>query len=50
VRLAEATAVILTVAPHPIRRPTLCRWVLVLGVVGTAAAGSATPSGTIARS
>jgi glycosyltransferase 2 family protein len=49
VRLAEATAVILTVAPHLIRPlRTLCRWVLVLGVVGTAAAGSATPSGTIA--
>ena len=49
VRLAEATAVILTVAPHLIRPlRTLCRWVLVLGVVGSAAAGSATPSGTIA--
>ena len=40
VRLAEATAVILTVRPHLIRPfRVLGRWVLVLGIVGTAAAG-----------
>jgi uncharacterized membrane protein YbhN (UPF0104 family) len=49
VRLAEATAVILTVRPH-LARPfrVLGRWILVLGIVGTAAAGSVTPAGTIA--
>ncbi|HTR33259.1 MAG TPA: lysylphosphatidylglycerol synthase transmembrane domain-containing protein [Gaiellaceae bacterium] len=49
VRLGEATAVMLTVAPHfvrPVR--ALDRWILVLGVLGTAAAGSATPVGTLA--
>jgi glycosyltransferase 2 family protein len=49
VRLAETTAVILTVAPYLIRPyRVVCRWVLVFGIVGTAAAGAATPSGTVA--
>jgi uncharacterized protein (TIRG00374 family) len=48
VRLAEATAVILTVRPHLIRPfRVLGRWVVVLGIVGTAAAGSVTPSGAV---
>jgi uncharacterized membrane protein YbhN (UPF0104 family) len=49
VRLAEATALILTAAPHLIRPyRTLCRWILTLGIVGTAAAGGVTPGGSIA--
>lgn len=49
VRLAEATAVILIVAPHLIRPfRVLDRWILLLGVVGTAAAGGVTPSGAVA--
>ena len=49
VRLAEGTAVMLTIAPHlvrPIR--VLDRWILVLGMVGTAVVGGATPAGTLA--
>lgn len=48
VRVAAATAVILTLAPHlarPMRR--LGRWLVLLGVVGAAVVGGATPLGTI---
>lgn len=49
VRLGEATAVMLTVVPHLIRPIRVVdRWILGLGIVGTAAAGSATPLGTLA--
>jgi uncharacterized membrane protein YbhN (UPF0104 family) len=49
VRLAEATAVILTVTPHLIRPiQVVGRWTLVLGVVGTAATGAVTPVGALA--
>ena len=49
VRVAEAAAVVLTVAPHlvrPLQRAG--RWVVVLGVFGALLAGDATPGGTLA--
>jgi uncharacterized membrane protein YbhN (UPF0104 family) len=48
VRGAAATAVLLTISPHlvrPLRR--LARWLVLLGVVGAAALGAATPVGAI---
>jgi glycosyltransferase 2 family protein len=46
-RVAEATAAIVTVAPHLAHRPRrFGRWVLALGLVGAAIAGS--PLGTLA--
>jgi uncharacterized membrane protein YbhN (UPF0104 family) len=49
VRVAEATAVILAISPHlvrPLRR--FGRWVVILGTVGAAVVGGATPIGTVA--
>jgi glycosyltransferase 2 family protein len=49
VRLGEAIAVMLTVTPHLVRPIRIVdRWILILGALGTMAAGAATPSGTIA--
>jgi glycosyltransferase 2 family protein len=49
VRLGESLAVMLTVAPHLVRPIRLVdRWILVLGVAGTALEGSVTPSGALA--
>jgi uncharacterized membrane protein YbhN (UPF0104 family) len=49
VRVAEATAVIVTVSPHltrPLRR--FGRWIVLLGTVGAAIVGGSTPFGTLA--
>jgi glycosyltransferase 2 family protein len=49
VRLAEAAAVIVTASPHLVRPwRRVGRWVLGLGVLGTAVMGAGTPLGTVA--
>jgi uncharacterized membrane protein YbhN (UPF0104 family) len=49
VRLAEAAAVIVTASPHLVRPwRTIGRWVIGLGVLGTAVVGAGTPYGTVA--
>jgi uncharacterized protein (TIRG00374 family) len=49
VRVAASVAVIATVSPHLIRPlRTFGHWVLVLGVVGAAIAGTGTPGGVLA--
>lgn len=48
VRVALASAVVLTVAPHLVRPlRMLGRWILGLGVIGAAVISSATPMGTL---
>ena len=49
VRVAASVAVITTISPHLIRPlRTFGRWVLILGVVGAAIAGTGTPGGVLA--
>jgi uncharacterized membrane protein YbhN (UPF0104 family) len=49
VRVAEAVAVIVTVAPHLVARlRRFGHWILVLGGAGALVAGGASPSGTLA--
>ena len=48
-RVAEAAAVLATVSPHLVKPArTFGRWILLLGVLGAAIVGDATPVGTLA--
>ena len=48
-RVAEAAAVLATVSPHLVKpAQTFGRWILLLGVLGAAIVGDATPFGTLA--
>ena len=49
VRVAESAAVIATISPHLIKpAQTFGRWIVLLGVLGAAIVGGATPVGTLA--
>jgi glycosyltransferase 2 family protein len=49
VRVAEATAVLVTVGPHLVRPlRTVDRWIMLLGVLGAAVVGGSTPLGAVA--